>query len=259
MAEHKKQKHSKKYEAGVEILTTIFKDQLTITNNDKVYSATKFHAIDNYLGIYSYQEMFKLFENINLLIKDSRGYVFNDKLVFRKVGSLSIPEFNENIKIKIELLVTVALSYIEIGNGVNCSEAKRVKHIIERMDFVSANKITKTIGGVACYYDRHSIQGNILSKLLLFSALETPCSIKANINGSILEFHDVKVKEIIIDDEDIKVITSAIPLPISSFSDIKKIYNYNNEQDLKEDLRITIAICSENEELNNLFKILSDL
>ena len=271
-------KESKQYEAGVIILTKIFHDEKIYTNNSNTYSAKMLHEntyIENseYTGKVSvdvFKKMFILFEKVGILVKEGRNFIFNNKLKFRK--SIEIlpedtteekiqkqKEITVNLDRKIRFLVRTAEKYIEGLEYPYCSEYKDVKHIIERMDFISANKITKTIGGVACHYDSHTTQGNILSKVLLFSTLETPCSIKANINGSILEFHDIKVEEVIIDDEDIKIITNAIPLPISSFSDIKKIYNYKNEADLKEDLKDTVAICSENEELSNLSKILSDL
>jgi len=270
-------KNSKQYEAGVMILTQIFKDEKIYTNNSNTYSPTKIHRntylnnkeYTNKVSVDVFKKMFILLEKIGVLVKEGRGFVFNDKLKFKKsieilpedtdeIKIQKYQEIKENIDRKIRFLVRIAENYIEGLEYPYCSEYADAKHIIERMDFVSANKITKTIAGVACHYDIHTTQGNILSRLLLFSALETPCSIKVNINDSVIELHDVKVEEIIIDDEDIKIITSAIPLPISSFSDIKKIYNYQNKQDLTDDLKEVVAICSEDEELSSLSKMLMD-
>ncbi|MEA3499243.1 MAG: hypothetical protein U9R16_09310 [Campylobacterota bacterium] len=255
-----------KYTAAVEILTKIFSEKDKREYKDKVCTVAQAHRDNNFfdpiepLGINVFKKLFPVMEKIGILTKVSKGYIFNDRLKLKQ--SIKIldtdtdeekrnkkKERKENLSIKIEILAGIISGYIDDGLDLNSPEARQVKQVIERMDFVSTSKILKTFAGIVCHYDSHTTQGNILSKLLLFSELNTPCNIKAKINDSILKINDVLIKEIIIGDNEVEIITSAIPLPLSSLSDIKNIYNYEDEKVLIDDVKNTISICTEHKEL----------
>ena len=253
MARHKKTSHTKKYEAGIFILEIIIKDVLTIENNDKKYSPSMFHKLDSYYGLSSHTEMLKLFENIGILINDGRGYVFNNKLKFKRKDGISKSDFDTNIARKIRYLVNSAETFIfEEGMGINFTAINDTKHLIENMDFISSTKIKKVLGGIHCHYNVLGLEESILAKLLFFSTLEAPCTIKAKINGSVLLFNDVIINNIVWD-EKIVIETSAIPLIISKFSDIEDIFNYTDNHQLEIDIEDIKKSYQDNEELKILF------